>query len=255
VSDPRAVLARIPGFAAGRVESRLASGVTGESFHVTRNGESYVLRIDTPEAARLGLDREAERAVYGTLAASGLAPDLVHADPVGGILLRPFVPGRAWTPADLQRPENLQRLAVVLRRLHSLPPAGWAFDPLAAARRYADQVGTARADDLFERVAEAFGALEPDTPALCHNDLVCRNILSGERGVWLIDWEYAGTGDPYFDLAVVVQHHDLGDELARILLQAYLGRQAESAHEQRLAAQCRFYRELLNLWNLRLRNR
>ena len=23
----------------------------------------------------------------------------------------------------------------------------------------------------------------------------------------LIDWEYAGIGDPFFDLAVVVQHH------------------------------------------------
>ena len=27
----------------------------------------------------------------------------------------------------------------------------------------------------------------------------------------LIDWEYAAIGDAYFDLAVVVRHHDLDE--------------------------------------------
>ena len=45
-------------------------------------------------------------------------------------------------------------------------------------------------------------------PALCHNDLVHSNIIDGDP-VRLIDWEYSAVGDPYFDLAIVVRHHQL----------------------------------------------
>ena len=67
----------------------------------------------------------------------------------------------------------------------------------------------------------------------------------------LIDWEYAGVGDPFFDLAVIVQHHGLDNPLARCLLENYLGRRASSGEAEHLSQQCDFYQCLLELWNLR----
>jgi thiamine kinase-like enzyme len=39
----------------------------------------------------------------------------------------------------------------------------------------------------------------------------------------IIDWEYAGMGDPFFDLGNFSINHDLKDEQDRILLEAYDG--------------------------------
>jgi thiamine kinase-like enzyme len=130
-----------------------------------------------------------------------------------------------------------------------MEPAGAPFLPVAAARRYAarlDRPDAFEALGELERLDEKISALSPGL-ALCHNDLVCRNIVDGERLV-LIDWEYTGTGDPYFDLAVVVQHHSLAHGLALGFLEAYLERTPSNAEIRHLDLQCRFYEQLLTLW-------
>jgi len=251
VNDPSAVLVSLPGWAEGVVLERLSNGPTNGSYLVERDGERFVLRIDKPEARRLGLNRESERAVLEALAGAGLDRPPLLADPARGLLLRAFVPGRAWRFEELHEPGNLARLAGLLRRVHALPPAGRPFDPLGAAARYADQVGTARARERYEAAANAFAHIGPAAPALCHNDPVCGNVLETDGGPMLIDWEYAGIGDPFFDLAVVVRHHGVAAEAAQAFFAAYLGREPAAAETRRLERQCAFYACLLDLWRLR----
>ena len=64
------------------------------------------------------------------LAVAGLAEAPLFSDTAGGIMLRRFVPGRTWTREDITRPEMRARLAVLLRDVHALPPAGRRFDAL-----------------------------------------------------------------------------------------------------------------------------
>jgi thiamine kinase-like enzyme len=54
----------------------------------------------------------------------------------------------------------------------------------------------------------------------CHNDLHYRNVLD-DGHLWFVDWEYAGCGDPRFDLAGIVAYHDLETPLVEALLAAY----------------------------------
>ncbi|MCU0988671.1 MAG: phosphotransferase family protein [Xanthomonadales bacterium] len=253
--DPADLLAAIPGMAGGRVVRRLADGPTNASYLVEHAGEPFVLRLDQAETRILGLDRHNERAVCAAVAAAGLGPAYRHFDPAAGVCLRPFVTGRCLQRADLADLAILQRLAAALRSLHGLEAVGAAFAPLAAARRYAEQLGTAAAAALAERAAEWHAGLARDAPhpALCHNDLVCENVLLLQgHALLLIDWEYAGIGDPYFDLAVVVRHHDLGKELTEYFLAAYLQRPPQQHEIRHLAGQCAFYGCLLELWNLRV---
>lgn len=251
MKSPHDVLATIPGFAGAEIVSRLSGGPTNHSFEVEKGGERYVLRLDKPEAARLGLDRQGEKAVCAVIADAGLGDPAVYFDAEAGVYLRRFVPGRSWEPRDLENPDNLERLAALLSRIHALPPAGRAFKPLKAAGRYARQIGTREAGELFGRAATAYALVRPSTPALCHNDLVCQNVVEGE-GLTLIDWEYAGIGDPFFDLAVVVQHHGLEEDLAQCFLHAYLDNEPVPEQLEQLQVQCRFYQSLLNLWYMRV---
>ena len=68
----------------------------------------------------------------------------------------------------------------------------------------------------------------PCLPPPCHDVLLNLNWLDedvpGEIGeLRLLDWEYAGMGDIFFDLGNFCHHHRLNDDLVRCLLQEYFG--------------------------------
>jgi thiamine kinase len=252
----RKVLAGISGFAQAEIARQLSDGPTHSSFQLNHGGRDFVLRLDKPAAAELGLDRHNEKLVLSALATGGFAPPPVYFDAAAGVCLRPWVPGRSWSEDELRRPGNLSALAALLRRLHGLPAAGRDFEPLNAARRYAAALASSRAEELLGQADEIYQGLQHGAPtALCHNDLLAQNILHpGDAGgpLALIDWEYAAVGDPFFDLAVVVQHHGLAADLAAGFLNAYRQGKTSDGDRQRLDGQCRFYRCLLKLWELRI---
>jgi thiamine kinase-like enzyme len=85
-------------------------------------------------------------------------------------------------------------------------------------------------DWIMQKMGEVEQALlkDPYAPTPCHDDLLNLNWLDedvpGEIGeLRLLDWEYAGMGDIFFDLANFSHHHRLSDDLARLLLQEYFG--------------------------------
>ena len=55
----------------------------------------------------------------------------------------------------------------------------------------------------------------------CHHDLNPGNILWDGNKLRLIDWEYARTAHPLFDLASLSHHYDLSDEDLEHLLNHY----------------------------------
>lgn len=250
MSSSEQVLTRIPGLEGATIDAQLSDGPTNASFRVQHRSGKYVLRLDKPGAAKLGLNRASELEVYRVVAAAGLAPEPVYFEAAAGVFLRPWLEGRSWTTRDLESPASLGRLAALLRELHALPAAGRPFDPMAALRRYAarlDNKESSRTLGQAERLVRSIKK-HPRTSVLCHNDLVCHNVLEG-KGLFLIDWEYAGLGDPYFDLAVVVQHHGLDRSLEHLFLEAYLERPATAGERDHLELQSAFYACLLNLWN------
>ena len=75
---------------------------------------------------------------------------------------------------------------------------------------------------LSSRIEAAFGAA-PDAPVACHNDLLPGNVLFGPERAWLLDFEYAGMNDRYFDLANLSINCGLADAADERLLQLYAG--------------------------------
>jgi thiamine kinase-like enzyme len=115
-----------------------------------------------------------------------------------------------------------------LRQIHALPEFPGRFwvpqifaDYSAIARRY----GVDFPENfpwLAGRLKEAEAALtaRPIDWRPCHNDLLNENFLFDGR-LRILDWEYAGMGDPFFDLANFSVNHDFADEHDRLLLAWY----------------------------------
>jgi len=223
------LLDECPALADVKLIRRLGGGGGwNETWLAARGVEGLVVRFDTPAVRLLGLDRAAEVDVLRAIEGRELGPELVFADPRRGVLVTRRLPGRACTPGGLRDPLLLRNLGANLRRLHEtvLPPPDIA--PLDMARsldRYASLVGNVRARRTARETCRSLRAAAGHRrkPALCHNDPVAQNILRGPA-LRLIDWEFAAPGDPLFDLAVVIGHHDLDVGQGRALLGAARGR-------------------------------
>lgn len=229
------------------------------------DGTAAVLRVDRPAVRRLGLDRAAELQALQMAAAAGLGPAPLAAAPEHGLLLTAWVPGHAWTRADLLAGRNLERATSLLRTVHALQAAVPAVDLAAAADRYALLAGPEHAGLAIEvRTLLDEAAAGESSPRFCHGDPFVANFIDdrserdgseddgsegGGRGrLYLIDWEYAGLNEPWFDLAGLAGHNDLPAEAEDRLLASYLGRRPDSAERRRLTTWRRFYERLAVLW-------
>jgi thiamine kinase-like enzyme len=152
----------------------------------------------------------------------------------------------------LDDPENLRRLAGLLRRLHGMQPIGKPFALRSNLTHYAGLVATAEAQRIAGEADILLRRLSADDSrlCLCHNDLTSANILDS-GSLRLIDWEYAAIGDPCFDLATVIQHHGLTEEQVEGLLTAYQGSVSDEDRHH-LGRYGRLYDRVLALWLLAL---
>src|SRR5690606_21605043 len=81
---------------------------------------------------------------------------------------------------------------------------------------------------------------------LCHNDVHGLNIVDS-GSLRLIDWEYAGIGEPMFDLAsICVYHHFTRPERERLLEAYSTTPQSNAAHQLELA--CWLFEYVKDLW-------
>jgi thiamine kinase-like enzyme len=210
----------------------LGGGLTNRNYRVDVDEGAYVLRIAGEGSDLLGIDRASEVAAARSAAAAGVAPEVVAYLPYDAVLVARFVQGRQLTPEDMHQPEVLGRVGQALRRLHDHPaPEGLRpFSSFAAVRLYHRQSrehGSPLPAEM-ERALELLGRIEQElgtsaATCLCHNDLLPANFLEEGGSLRIIDWEYAGLGDRFFDLGNFAANALLSANDERLLLESYSG--------------------------------
>ena len=237
------ILHRVPQFASARelAVSELSGGITNKNYKVVADGEAYVLRIGGNETRYLGIDRKVE---YGcTLAASrvGVAPEPVAFLEPEGYLVTRFISGPGIPADQIGTEANIRRVVASLKRYHALDHFPGAFSPFRVAEEYEK---TARSFDVnlpekmgwyLEKAHEIERAMyrAPFTPRPCHNDLLNANFIDDGTRIRILDWEYAGMGDLFFDLGNFAVQHEFTEEQDSILLYEYFS-QTTPAHRARL---------------------
>jgi thiamine kinase len=246
--EPLKLVEHLPGLADARVERKLSSGPLSEKWLLASEAGQWVLRKDRPLAAQLDLDRQCERVVLAELAASGWCSDALWGDAQQGILVVPFVPGRAWAYEDMQQSDQLGRLAILLCRLHNCSAQVPPFRLDDRVKSYARYLGAPPAAQCAENIRHLLAETAASgCIAVCHNDPVAGNVID-DGELHLIDFEFAAAGDPLFDLAAVIEHHRLPAAMVEVFTEAY--RQAGGSCDMRLLEQWRMvYSQTAGLWN------
>jgi thiamine kinase-like enzyme len=210
----------------------LGGGITNNNFRIDVAGESFVLRIPGADTELLGINRDYEYAANLAAGRLGIAPEVYYFIQPEGYLVTRFVFGRPFPPEEISQTENICRVMHTVREIHAMQEIPGTFNAFQVVRDYTDiarryQVAFPNNYDwVIERIQEAEQALSVylHKPHPCHNDLLNANFLTNGQ-LHILDWEYAGMGDIFFDLANFSDHHNLIDDQDHWLLNCYFDKE------------------------------
>ncbi|MEO6208319.1 MAG: phosphotransferase [Candidatus Limnocylindrales bacterium] len=219
----------------------LSGGITNRNFLVAigDQAERYVIRLAGNDTHLLGISREVEHAATVAAAGVGVGPEVVAFIRPEGYLVTRFIDGGPVSDAAVHQQDTLVRVADSLRRIHGGPAIPGLFVPLRIVEAYRAlaQARGVRIPQEYEAAAKIGRRIElaclrnPIDLRPCHNDLLNANFIDDGVRIRIVDWEYAGMGDPFFDLANFSINHELTADEDAIVLASYEG----SARADRLA--------------------
>jgi len=209
----------------------LSGGITNRNFLVEPAGrrDRYVIRLAGNDTHLLGISREVEHAATVAAAGVGVGPEVTAFIRPEGYLVTRFIEGSPVSDEAVHRPETIARVAASLRRIHEGPAIPGLFVPLRIVEAYR-ALALARgvpippeyelASAIGRRIEQSFLS-NPVELRPCHNDLLNANFIDDGQRIRIVDWEYAGMGDPFFDLGNFSINHELTADEDAVLLAGY----------------------------------
>jgi thiamine kinase-like enzyme len=229
-----AVMQRVPDLAGRELAlTALSGGITNRNFLVTipDADDRYVIRLAGNDTHLLGISREVEHAATVAAAGVGVGPEVTAFIRPEGYLVTRFIDGEPISSAEVRRPPRLIQVADSLRRIHDGPAIPGIFVPLRIvdAYRALAQARGVRIPAEYQLAAAIGRRIDlaclaaPVELRPCHNDLLTANFIDDGTRIRIVDWEYAGMGDPFFDLGNFSVNNELSPEEDASLLAAYDG--------------------------------
>lgn len=225
------ILGQIPGWSGSDVlVTPLVGGITNQNYRVDTGGETFVLRIGGKGTHLLGIDRGREHTCTAIAAQMGVGAEVIRFLASEDVLITRFIVGTGLSAETAAQPWTLRRIVDSIKRYHTGPDFPGTFSPFETVRNYhklALECGVAFPETLpevfaqMEQVEQALGPLHQPQP--CHNDLLASNFIDDGHTIWILDWEYAGMGDIFFDLGNFAVNQALDEEQCKLLLRYYFG--------------------------------
>jgi len=204
-------------------------GYNNENYLIHSEGEKYILR----KFIRADIDRKFEFQVQELAFEIGISAEPLLLDEENDLSISVYLEG---IHKDKLEKNDLNQFAEVLKKLHTskIERKPIILETLIEAKS--------------KEVQDAFVTIDTfrSEDVLCHNDLNPQNILF-DKTIQLIDWEYAGVNDRYFDLASVCVEFDLNREDERHFTGCYFSMEHEINHEK-LEAYKVIYKALCAQW-------
>lgn len=255
-------LARLPFFEGALGEDvclEPLGSLTNTSYRLTVDGEDYMLRLPG-EGTGDYIDRASEEHNARVAAGAGINAPVLYFDPSNGTMVSRYIEGETMDAAWLRgHPEAIVRAARTLRRVHDLrQDFRYRFDASGMIGCYLELLrrrGTRlpEAYNWVEREAERVSlalAAAPMPLLPCHNDPWPANFIDTGRRIYLVDWEFSGMNDPFWDLGDFSVETGLDSGQDRTMLEAYWGGAAPPAVYSRLELYKVMSDLLWSLWAL-----
>lgn len=212
----------------------MPGGLTNKNFRLTLdNGKAIAMRVAGYGTASY-IDRPGEKHNASLMASIGIAPEIYYYHTETGSQLCEYIDADTMHPDDFNnRIDVLTHAALVMRRYHD---SGFqfkrVFDPIAKIMEYLNIIKEHNFAEMYEgfdkaheKLAKIKAAYAKNPPPLvpCHNDTLAENFMFDGKTMRVIDWEYSGMNDRYFDVACVIVENEMNPENEKALVAAYAG--------------------------------
>ncbi|MBE6054116.1 MAG: choline kinase [Clostridium sartagoforme] len=199
-------------------------GLNNSNYLINIKDLKYVLRIPSEDNKN---NFSYENTILNLIKPFDISPDIIYQDKDNGILLSKYIETEKFDINFYNSSIFIDKLTSKLKKLHLLECSN-SFNPFKDIYRNIECLYNLNYE--FEHdislLVKKLKELEIDLSkevhyGLCHNDLNTSNILYSNNSIYLIDFEFAGMGDIFFDLATISWF--LRDEFRDQLITAYFG--------------------------------
>lgn len=206
-----------------KVLTRLLGGMSNYTYVIESNGEKYTFRQPGENAFHF-VDRDIELKNIRLVEPLGITNHTIYLNLETGIKVAHYVEGTVLS--TLKRQDHLKAVSDTLKVIHhSGLKAENDYDPIGRLKKY-EALNPIQLDkyyDLKNIWLNLYEHYKDDKHVLCHGDAQPSNFIIIENGALVVDFEFTGNNDPYYDIACF-GNIDFDDALA--LLDEYLGHKA-----------------------------
>ena len=208
-------------------------GLTNDSFICSiKDNEKYVIRIPNVDTFAL-VNREEEAAVYSAIQGLHISDEVLYLESTTGVKITKFVDNAH--SLDVHDQDELSLALCKLKLLHdSGVEVPHAFELLKIIDKYETLRGNASLFQNYESTKANILTLVACVNAtnrkycLCHIDSNCDNFLiTDDKEVRLIDFEYAGMQDPNLDIAMICLYSQLDRNMIDVIIDTYYGERVD----------------------------
>jgi thiamine kinase-like enzyme len=219
-----------------RIDSRFKGGMSNYTYLVYVNDLPYVIRV-IGDGGEVLVDPSVEKKHLQIIQSLHLNSEVVYLDTKTGVKVSKYVEG---TPLSVSMTDDdYPRVASALRKLHQAKLPGEDYGLKTRLRHYEKLLKNAPSSNYYAlkmQWLKMYDAYFVNLPkVLCHGDAQRSNLVKSDEQLYLLDWEFSGLNDPFYDIA---SFGNIDFKDAEKLLEFYLERKPtliEIAH-------IRFYR-------------
>ena len=217
-----------------KIVKRLEGGMSNYTFVVECFGKKYTYRVPGKFAERF-VDRVEEWENIQEVDKLGLNNVTTYVEILSGEKLAEYVEGTIMSETDVI---SYNKMSVeALKKLHhsdlKFRPYN-AFVRLANDERYCREMGFEHQQEYLDlrRKLDTMRETHKEVKQVpCHCDYQPTNLVINGDKLYVLDWEFAGMNDPFYDIAC---YGNMGFDKALSLLEAYVGGKPSKEELQRL---------------------
>ena len=217
--------------------SELKGGITNKLYRVRdESGGDYVFRLYGPRT-EMFIDRDIEMKAMQCMEPFCISPKVVKYLPEKGATIIEFIEGYTLKNKDFLMEELWEKIIRPINMVHkSGISISKIFNPVFEVKRLYNILKDINPGYPEFDIEGTIGVLEKintiasiphDEFVLCHNDLLADNFMLIDdqdrfsEPMYLIDWEYAGMGICYYEIADMFQEILVPRNIERQLLETY----------------------------------
>lgn len=220
----------------------MPGGLTNKNFKLTLDDGTFIAMRVAGYGTASYIDRPGEKHNASLMASIGIAPEIYYYHTETGSQLCEYIEADTMHPDDFNnKADVLTKAAIVMRQYHdSGCQFKRVFSPIAKIMEYLEILKEHNFNEMYEgfdqalynlaRIKDAY-AKNPPKLAPCHNDTLAENFMYDGQVMRVIDWEYSGMNDGFYDVACVIVENEMNAENENALVAAYVG--GEPTEEQK----------------------